>query len=289
MSLLPLQAVRENNIGIDSAWFEAPVQMLNQLNKLLVRVRNYTGEDAENVRLSMLYRGENKPAGTMTIPAQSFVVDTINITVLEPGWQQVTLNITDYPIQFDDNYYLDFLVAEQISVLSINDARPNDNLQAAFRGFGNYVLTNATSSQLDYSRLSGYQLIVLNELTSISTGLAFELQQFVKNGGNLLVFPNKNANIQSYRDFLNGFPADEYQRFEEAQKQVSYINTDEFVFNDVFDNKSANLKLPSTLGRSNCPGSKTVRQSNCLLTGMANRICPNTRWSRGICICVQHH
>jgi hypothetical protein len=248
MSLLPLQAVRENNIGIDSAWFEAPVQMLNQLNKLLVRVRNYTGEDAENVRLSMLYRGENKPAGTMTIPAQSFVVDTINITVLEPGWQQVTLNITDYPIQFDDNYYLDFLVAEQISVLSINDARPNDNLQAAFRGFGNYVLTNATSSQLDYSRLSGYQLIVLNELTSISTGLAFELQQFVKNGGNLLVFPNKNANIQSYRDFLNGFPADEYQRFEEAQKQVSYINTDEFVFNDVFDNKSANLKLPSTLG-----------------------------------------
>lgn len=39
--------------------------------------------------------------------------------------------------------------------------------------------------------MSGYQLIVLNELTSISTGLAFELQQFVKNGGNLLVFPNK--------------------------------------------------------------------------------------------------
>lgn len=247
-NLLPLQAVRENNIGIDSAWFEAPVQMLSQLNKLLVRVRNYTNEDAENVRLSMLYRGENKPAGTMTIPAQSFVVDTMNITVLEPGWQQVTLNITDYPIQFDDNYFIDFLVAEQINVLSINDARPNPNLQAAFRGFGNYVLTNATSNQLDYSKLSGYQLIVLNELTAVSTGLAFEMQQFVKNGGNLLVFPNKNANIQSYRDFLNGFPADEYERFDEVEKQVSYINTDEFIFNDVFENKSANLKLPTTTG-----------------------------------------
>lgn len=248
MNLLPLQAVRENNIGIDSAWFEAPVQMLNQLNKLLVRVRNYTNEDAENVRLSMLYQGENKPAGTLNIPAQSFVVDTINLTVLQPGWQQVTLNISDYPIQFDDDYFVDFLVAEQINVLAINDARPNQNLEAAFRGFGNYVLTNATSGQLDYSRMSGYQLIVLNELTAVSTGLAFELQQFVKNGGNLVVFPNRNANIQSYRDFLTGFPADELERFEEGEKQVSYINTDEFVFNDVFENKSANLKLPSTTG-----------------------------------------
>lgn len=248
LNLLPLQAVRENNIGIDSAWFEAPVQMLNQINKLLVRVRNYTNEDAENVRLSMLYGGENKPAGTLNIPAKSYKIDTLNLTVLQPGWQDVTLNITDYPIQFDDSYYLTFLVDKQINVLCINDARPNDNLNAAFDGFGNYVVTNTTSNQLDYSQLSSYQLIVLNELTSVSTGLASELQQFVRNDGNLLVFPNKNSSIDSYRNFLTGFPADELVRFEETPKQVSYINTDEFIFNDVFENKSANLKLPATNG-----------------------------------------
>jgi hypothetical protein len=246
LNLLPLQAVRENNIGIDSAWFEAPVQMLNQLNRLLVRVKNYTNEDAENIRLSMLFEGENKPAGSMTIPAKSFVVDTLNITVLTPGWQDVTLNITDYPIQFDDSYYLTFLVAEQINVLSINDLNQNQTLVAAFQGFGNYDLNNVISNQIDYSKLSNYQLIVLNEVTSVSSGLAFELQQFVKNGGNLLVFPNKNANIGSYRSFLGGFPADEFERFDEIEKKVSYMNTAEFVFNGVFENKSANLKLPAT-------------------------------------------
>lgn len=265
INLLPLQAVRENNVGIDSAWFEAPVQMLNQLNTLLVRVRNYTNEDAENIRLSMLYTGENKPVGTMNIPARSYVIDTINLTVLKPGWQNVTLNITDYPIQFDDKYFLSFLVAERINVLAINDLAGNPNLEAAFRGFGNYLLTNATSNQLDYSKMSGYQLIILNELTSISTGLAFELQQFVKNGGNLLVFPNKNATLASYRSFLSGFPADELERFDETAKKVTYINTDEFIFHDVYENKSANFNLPSTTGSFRLSGYQS-RKAEPLLT-----------------------
>lgn len=248
LSLLPLQAVRENNIGIDSAWFEAPVQMLNQLNKLLVRVRNYTNEDAENVRLSMVYETQNKPVGTLNIPAQSYTIDTINITVLHPGWHDVTLNITDYPIQFDDAYYLTFKVADQINVLAINDVSVDKNLSAAFRGFSNFVLTNATANQLNYSQITDYQLIILSELNNISSGLAFALQEFVKNGGNLLVFPSKTSDVPSYRSFLTAFPADELVLFEQKEKKVSTINTDEFVFKDVFEKKTANIKLPVTQG-----------------------------------------
>ena len=40
-NLVPLRAVRQSNIGIDSAWFEAPVPLAGQPNKLLVRIANY--------------------------------------------------------------------------------------------------------------------------------------------------------------------------------------------------------------------------------------------------------
>jgi len=74
------------------------------------------------------------------------------------------------------------------------------------------------------------------------------LKQYAQNGGNLLVFPAPNANIDSYREFLTPFPADEPLGFEEQARQVGQVNTEEFVFRDVFENRNANLKLPATQG-----------------------------------------
>lgn len=248
INLVPLQAVQERNIAIDSAWFEAPVQILNQTNPLLVKVRNISGEDAENVRLSLVYEGQNKPVGTLSVPAGATVIDTVNITILRTGWHTADLAITDYPVQFDDHYYFTFNVAENINILAINEGTPNPYLTAVVQGIGYFNLTNLQSQNLDYSSFATYQMIVLNGLTSISSGLSFELQQFVQNGGNLLVFPASDANIGSYNSFLNSFAANELVAFEEQTRTVGTVNTAEFIFKDVFENRSANLKLPTTQG-----------------------------------------
>ncbi len=248
LNLVPLQAVQEKNISIDSAWFINPVPMPNQPNPLVVRVRNLTEETAENVRLSIRHEGENKPVGTLSVPAGSAVVDTINVSIQRTGWHEARLNITDFPIQFDDNYHIAFNVKEVIRVLAINEGQPNRYLTAAFGGVSNFELDNLPSQALDYSQLGNYDLIVTNDLQAVSSGLAFELQQYVENGGNLTVFPGRNADLASYRRFLTGFPANELEQFQEQPRQVGQINTEAFVFNDVFENRSANLKLPATQG-----------------------------------------
>lgn len=246
INLVPLQAVQEKNISIDSAWFDAPVQMINQTNPLIVKVENLSNEDAENVRLSLRHEGQVKPVGTLSIPANSAVTDTVNITILRTGWHEAELEITDYPIQFDDKYYFTFNVAEQINVLVINEDSPNSFLDAAFAGLGSFKVTNQLSRNLNYSDFPNHQLIITNGLKSISSGLAFELTQYTKNGGNLLVFPGANANVSTYKSFLSAFPANELTIFEQIDREVGGINTEEFVFKDVFENKRANMKLPAT-------------------------------------------
>lgn len=248
VNLIPLQAVQERNISIDSAWFEAPVPMVNQTNALVVQLKNLSEEDVDNVRLSLRYEGQNKPVGTLSIPAGSTALDTVNITILRTGWHEAELAITDYPVQFDDRYYCTFNVPDEINTLTINENLPDPYLSAALAGFANFKLTNQQSSNLDYSQFSNYELIVLNELINVSSGLSFELQQYVKNGGNLLVFPNRNANLATYQTFLAGFPANELEAFEQQERQVVSVNTDEFIFRDVFENAGANLKLPVSQG-----------------------------------------
>lgn len=274
VNLVPLQSVQERNISIDSAWFEAPVQMVNQTNELIVRVRNLSDEDMENIRLSIRYEGQNKPVGTLRIPARSAVTDTVNITILRTGWHEATLEITDFPVQFDDQYYFTFNVAEEIRTLVINSESPNRFLNAAFNSIEYFTVINQLSGNLDYSQFPTYQMIVLNDLPTISSGLAFELNQYVANGGNLLVFPARNADIASYKSFLDAFPANALVAFEDEPRTVGTINTEEFIFRDVFENQSANLRLPSTTGnfRLNDFGSRkeerllTYRDGNAFLS-----------------------
>lgn len=246
--LVPMRAVQERNVSIDSVWFESPVQVLNQPANLLVRISNRSDEAASELRLTLRHDGQVKPVGSVSIDPRSSVLDTVSFNILHPGWHEAKLSVTDYPIQFDDDYYLSFYVAEQVNVLAVNGTQENKYLKNAFLGAKYFKLDQADARSLDYSRFGNYQLIVVNDANAISSGLANELKTFAQNGGNVLVFPAQTADINSYNAFLQNFEAGALGSFEPTPRQCSQVNTEEFVFKDVFLNKSANLRLPASQG-----------------------------------------
>jgi hypothetical protein len=248
VNLIPMRAVQENNISIDSAWFESPVQILNQPANLLVKISNRGSEDAAEIRLSLRHDGQAKPVGTIKVAARQSKIDTVSFNILHSGWHEAKLTLTDYPVQFDDDYYVSFHVAERINVLCINGLQPNKYLNNAFSGAKYFHLDNADVRSIDYSSFQNYQLIVLDELPSVSSGLTQELKNFTQNGGNVLVFPVQNADLNAYNGLLQNFNAGNLGAWDPTPRQASQINTEEFVFHDVFLNKSASLRLPSTQG-----------------------------------------
>ncbi|HPH21528.1 MAG TPA: hypothetical protein PLE32_22215, partial [Haliscomenobacter sp.] len=248
LNLIPLQSVQEKNISIDSVWFEAPVRMANQTTPLFIKIHNHSTIPVENARVSLKYGNEIKPLGSLSVGPGADRTDTVNITISGTGWQRAEVTLTDYPIQFDDQYFFSFFVADEIKVLSINDATPNRYLQAAVNGLPYFKLTDVNSQSLDYSKFVDYQLVILNDLANVSTGMGAELKEYIDNGGNVLLFPGRNANLGTYSTFLQSFPANPPQSFEQVSRIVGEVNQGEFIFKDVFLNKSANLRLPSTQG-----------------------------------------
>jgi Aerotolerance regulator N-terminal len=248
VNLLPLTAVQEKNIAIDSAWFEAPVQIMGQTNPLVVRVTNFTNENVENVKLSVKIDGQDKPVGLLNVKAKSSVEDTVPVAILRNGWHEAELSITDYPVQFDDHYFFTFNVAANINVLSINDGASNHFIDMALASVRNFKMTNQSSGGVQYSQFPNFQMIVLNGLGQISSGLAAELGQYLKNGGNVMVFPAPSVDMSSYSNFFNAIEANNLNGFENAPREVSTLNLEEFIFKDIFTNRNANLKLPNTTG-----------------------------------------
>jgi hypothetical protein len=189
VNLVPLQAVRQQNISIDSAWFESPVPLLGQPNPLVVKVVNHSTEPAENIRLSLYFDEQVKPVGTLEVPGKSSVLDTVNLNIQRTGWSEAKLKITDYPVQFDDEYHFAFEVADKIKTLVINGTQPNPYLERALSSLPSFELLSLSVNQLDYSRLPDFQLIILHELPSISSGAGIRTQAVCPKRRKYIVFP----------------------------------------------------------------------------------------------------
>jgi len=249
ITLIPLGSVNERNISIDSCWLQSPVVLQGQVARILVKVSNYDNNPAENIRLSLQYGNEKKPIGSLDIPPNSSIVDTINVTIKDSGWQEMMLEISDYPIQFDDTYFLALNIPEVIKVLSIHDLTASRYLEAAYGAISEFELTQQSINNIDYSQLSSYKLIILNGLSQLSSGLSSQISQAVSNGANLMVFPPSNGNVDAINGLLNSIGVGAYGNYEKGNFASSTLNTNAFVFADVFEKIPNNLKLPSTTGR----------------------------------------
>ncbi|MCP9235674.1 BatA and WFA domain-containing protein [Lewinella sp. JB7] len=248
VNLVPLAAVQERNVAIDSVWFDAPVPQLNQNNLVLVRVRNYGTEDVDNVRLSQGFEGQSKPEGTLSVPAGAYVIDSVYLNITRPGSGNAELSITDFPVTFDDKYYVAFRTTGRVRVLHIDgDGVTDRNLAAALR-LEVFEPTFVSDRNIDYGSIGTHQLVIVTDLAEIASGLGEQLRQYVRDGGNLLIFPPAAANLANYNSFLAAFPADELQPFQPQAREVSTLNEDDFVFEGVFENDRGAMDLPSSQG-----------------------------------------
>jgi hypothetical protein len=245
VNLLPIQSNFQKNISLDSVWFETPVPVANQNNKLLIKLVNHGEQEAEGVKTTLTIDGVERPLGIKSIPAKGEIIDTANINIASSGLKKAKISIQDYPVQFDDQYFISFLLPEQIKILAINEVATNKYLRAMFNGVSFFKLDDQFLSQIQYQKFAEYDLIVLNDINTISSGLSNELNKYVRNGGKILVFPSATAEVNSYNAFFNTLGVSSIISKETRTNDVGNINNQEFIFNDVFEINNPNLKLPS--------------------------------------------
>ncbi len=246
LNLIPLLSAKRRNVSVDSAWFLSPVVTLNQPNPLIVKIKNHSEVEMPALRVSLTLDGQQRPEGSVAIAADGVYYDTINVTVLKTGWHAAQINITDFPIEFDNNYYFSFYVSEKISVLEVFETRPSPVLQAAFPSNQYFSLVAQPFTQLQYNEFANYNLIILNELKNIPSGLASELVSYINNGGNVLLLPAAQADLASYNQLSNSLNANGWGSWQTQPREVNFINYEDFIFNDVFETRKDNLKLPNT-------------------------------------------
>jgi hypothetical protein len=244
-----LQPNQQQNIYIDSCWFESPYVALNETNKLMVRIQNASSTDAENGSLNLRLNEVQKAIASYNVSRNSNTVVEMNVSIGNAGWNSGELSITDNPITFDDNLFFTFFVDALIPVLSINDKDVNPYIKAVYESNPYFNVKQVSARNINYDALRDFKLIILNEVGEVSSGLQQQLKLYVDKGGSLLLVPNsavKKVN-PDYNLFLQAMQVNGFDGIETAKQPVTEINLQHPVFADVFEMKQGNMDLPEAL------------------------------------------
>lgn len=242
--LIPLQPIKQHNIYIDTCWLANPVMFVNQPNHLLFRISN-AGEKAERqIKVTMSINDQIKAITEVSIDARSSFIDTLSFSIQEHGWQKITVHINDFPITFDDKYYLTFRSNEKIKILAINQQESSNFLNALFAQEDNYQLDNSQYASADSITINSYNLVILNNINMLTPTLSALLEGYLKNGGSILLFPSPVADVMSYNRFLNVIGAHEILQKNDSPVEVSYLNLNSELLADVFEKIPQNIALP---------------------------------------------
>ncbi|MCB9185604.1 MAG: BatA domain-containing protein [Flavobacteriales bacterium] len=241
---IPVQSEIESNVYIDSCWFSSPSRLPLQPDELNVRVRNTGNGMVENLSVKLTLNGVQRSVGTVNLPSQSYEDLTLSFTNSESGLQLAEVSIQDYPITYDDQYYLSYNLASSISILSVNGENPSTSVAKLFDSEPNFVLTQVPSKGLDYSALKNADLLILNEVSSFSSGMVQEVMKFVKDGGDLLFIPSEKLDLTATNELLLAVGAEKLSGSDSTKLKVEGVNLQSELFKNVFTQWEDRIDLP---------------------------------------------
>ena len=244
--LIHLEGNKTPNVYIDSCWFINPARQYNQPDLLNVRLVNTGASDLENVPVKLLINGMQRAVATANIKAESEVQIALAFTNKESGMINGQIQINDYPLTYDNDYYFSYTVSKKIKLLIVNQKEENSYLNKLFANDPLFELVQNTPKNIDYGGLGNYNLLILSNLEEFSSGLSEELKMNIDKGLNVLILPGAKAKLDDYNQFLGNFSS-AFLPLDTVAVKVDKINFKHPMYAGVFDEakmKKENINFP---------------------------------------------
>jgi hypothetical protein len=246
MFLIPIISEEVNNVFIDSAWFESPVQQFGTTQTLNVSINNASKKNLEAGTLKLLINQKQVSLTSFNLNAKGKQTVKVSFTIKERGINYGILKIDDYPVSFDDAFYFSFNSNKVISTLVINgvDEKTSRNFSSLFQNDSMFVYQENREDNIDYNLFSKKNLIILNGLKTISSGLIVEINKFVSSGGTVVLFPNLKSDLNNYTSAFKSMQLPEIELVDTTRVDAQIVKSDQVFFQGVFEKLNEKMDMP---------------------------------------------
>ena len=248
----------KSNLYIDSVWFDQPFQRVNVNNTLNIRIQNTGNENFTNVEVDLKVGGINRQA-LADLNANNSTVVSMNYTDKSTGLKDGVVEVMDANLSFDNRFYFTYKVEKTVNILIINDDKSTHFPELVYKTDDYYTVSETSLNQLKLNTLSNADLIVLNELQTISSGIQTQLKQLVGNGIHLLIIPSPNYDKTTYNNLLNTFQLPIYQDISKQEIRIGQVFSKSPFFIGMFSKDVDKIRMPPL---KNYIASKTYTNAN---------------------------
>lgn len=230
------EAEKEKNISIDSVYIN---QTLDNFYELAVKLNGF-GEDFKDIPIS-LYNKEKLTAKTLISFQEK--EKTVHFSIPKEDFNGY-VSITDNALDYDNHYYFSISKPEKNNVISIGATEKSTFLSKIYTQ-DEFNYKHFELNQLDYNSIDKQDAVLLNELTEIPVALQTTLKSFSQKGGNIVVIPSADSDINGLNKFLQNFGSLQFSGLTNQEKKVTKINFSHPVFSGVFEKKVDNFQYPN--------------------------------------------
>lgn len=253
------------NITIDSVYLSTMDTDITELTAEL------SSNDAIETTAVSLYDGDKLIAKTAAKFDQSKKASVrFSLTANSSIIGKVVL--TDNGLSYDNQFYFNIDSPEKIKVLSVGTA-DTAYLSKIFTD-PEFSFSTSSLTQLNYGTLENYDLIVLNELQSIPTGLTTALKSYTDNGGTIILIPALDIDITTYNQFAKFYSNTTYDTKISQEIAITNVVFDHTVYKNVFEKRVANFQYPTVKSyftmSTTSPTALGLQNGATFLTGIEN-------------------
>ncbi len=242
---LPVLNQNTANLYIDSVWFENPNRPLNSEDEINVRIKNNSKESYSQFPLKLFINNELKATATFNSKAGKQTVETIKFTNNKPGIVNGRVEISDFPVTYDNRFWFNYNLTDTSRILIIRENnQKNKFLNGVFQNIPYAFVDTKAENSIKTSDTENADVIILDGLQSINQNLKENLTNFAREGGTVIIFISANCNIHSYNDFFNYANLNYITGTDTTNVEAEKLNYNNPVLKNIFKKVEKNTDMP---------------------------------------------
>jgi len=248
--LVPISSNSTKNIVLDTCYFLSPFHNLLDKQQLVYRISNTSKKNISNFPVQLFINDSLKAIATVNISPQKSITDTFSFYNHTKGIKKGMIKLDDFPIKFDNQLYFNYIIKREIQIAIIDDSfNENKYLKSLLNNDSvfNYQTFHTNNIDLQYIRQS--DVLILNKLSQISSGLVDIVKTHLNNAHRLILFNDFNKTTNS-KILLNALNL-RIEPNDTSAQQIASINKNADLYKNSIENLKGNEKYPTVFSNGN--------------------------------------
>lgn len=233
-NIMPFASEEQGNVFIDSIWMDNPLILVNESSTLHFRIKN-SGNQFKKLKATLSVDGQALGKIQEEIEGGDFVDISYNVVFEDGGNHQGKLEIEDFPLFMDNEFFFNITIPEKYVVSIVSDEK-NNLIQKVYASEENFKVHGFLPGNFDYNTLEESDLLILDLGSGISA--SFIDYAFNKFQGDVVVLPGKGVRQLPFAGRLQSYSDSTALAIDLPEKENSFLR-------GIFSTYRKDISLPS--------------------------------------------